>query len=84
MYKGEMWIPNALELKRLIMDEFHKRSYSSHPCYPKKRIITRNLYYRPKMKKKIATYIFKECQQSKVEYKNLERLLQKIPIREWK
>ena len=32
-YKGRIYIPNVVELKRVVMDEIHQASYSSHPGY---------------------------------------------------
>ena len=46
----------------------------------------RKVYYWPGMRKNIVEYLSKcfECQQVKVEHQNPARLLQPIPIPEWK
>ena len=38
-YKGKIYIPNVAELGRVVMDEIHQASYSSHPTYQNVRII---------------------------------------------
>jgi hypothetical protein len=35
IYKGRLYIPNSIELKKLILDELHKKPYSGHPGYQK-------------------------------------------------
>ena len=33
IYKNRMYIPNATNLRRIIMDEIHKMPYYDHPRY---------------------------------------------------
>jgi hypothetical protein len=33
MYKIRLYVPDLVELRKLIMDEFHKRPYVGHPGY---------------------------------------------------
>jgi hypothetical protein len=54
MYQDRLYIPNSIKLKRLIMDELHKRPYSWNPGYQKMITTIRKLYYCPGMKKEIA------------------------------
>ena len=35
MYKGRLYVPNTLELKEIVMDEFLKQPYSGHLGYHK-------------------------------------------------
>jgi hypothetical protein len=82
IYKDRLYIPNLVELKKLIMDEIHKKPYSRHPGYQKMITTTRKQYYWPGMKKDIVEYIARciECQQVKVEHKHPTGLLQPLPI----
>jgi hypothetical protein len=85
-YKGRLYIPNCDELKRFIMDEPHKRPYTSHPSYHKMITTTRKLFYWTGMKKDIADYLAKclECQKVKLEHRHPTGLLQPLSIPEWK
>jgi hypothetical protein len=63
-YKGRLYIPNFDDLKRFIMDEIHKISYTSHPGYQKMITSTKKRFYWTRMKKDIVDYLAKclECQ----------------------
>jgi hypothetical protein len=67
-------------LKRFILDEIHKRPYSSHPGYQKMIMATRIPKYDH------AEYLAKciECQQVKEKHRHPTGLLQPLPIPEWK
>jgi hypothetical protein len=86
MYNNNMYIPNLVEIKNIILDEFHKRPYVGRPSYQNMIMKKIKLYYWPRMKKDIAEYISRclECQQVKVEHKQLAELLQPVKIIEWK
>jgi hypothetical protein len=56
-YRDRMYIPNCDDLKRFIMDELHKRPYTSHPGYQKMIIATRKQFYWPGLKKDITKYL---------------------------
>jgi hypothetical protein len=73
-------------LKRFIMDELHKRPYIGHPGYQKMITTTRKQFYWHGLKRDIADYLAKciECQQLKAEHRHPARLLQPLPIPEWK
>jgi hypothetical protein len=62
--RNRLYIPDCDELKRFIMDELHKRPYTSHPGYQKMITDTRKQFYWPGLKKDIAEYLAKciECQ----------------------
>jgi hypothetical protein len=85
-YKGRLYIPNCDDLKRFIMDEIHKRPYTSHPGYQKMITATRKLFYLPGLKKDIVDYLAKclEFHKFKEEHRHLAGLLQPLPIPEWK
>jgi hypothetical protein len=85
-YKSRFYILYCDNLKRFIMDELRKRPYSGHPGYQKMITTTRKQFYWPGLKKDIAEYLAKciECQQVKVEHQHPKRLLQPLPIPEWK
>jgi hypothetical protein len=85
-YKGKLYIHNCDDLKMFIMDELHKIPYTGHPGYQKMIMTTRKLFYWPGLKNDIDDYLAKclECQQVKEEYQHLARLLQPLPIPEWK
>ena len=63
-YRSRLYIPDCDDLKRFIMDELHKRPYTSHPGYQKMITTTRKQFYWPGLKKYIAKYLAKciECQ----------------------
>jgi hypothetical protein len=44
IYKNMLYIPNYIELKDLIMDEFHKRPYVGHPGYQKMITLVNKFY----------------------------------------
>jgi hypothetical protein len=54
LYNNRLHIPDSIELKHLIMDEFHGRPYVDYPGYQKMITTVRQLYYWPRMKKDIA------------------------------
>jgi hypothetical protein len=85
-YKGRLYISNCDELKGFIMDELHKIPYTHHPGYQKMITATKKLFYWPRLKKDITDYLAKclECQQVKAEQRHPARLLQTLPIPEWK
>jgi hypothetical protein len=86
IYKDRLYIPDVEELKRLILDEMHKKPYSGHPGYQKMISAVRKQYFWPGMKNEIVDYIARclECQQVKAEHKHSTGLLQPLPIPEWK
>jgi hypothetical protein len=69
-YKGRLYIPNCDDLNRFIMDELHKRPYTSYLGYHKMITTTRKLFYWPRLKKDIADFLDKclECQQVKAKH----------------
>jgi hypothetical protein len=50
LYNNKMYVDDSIELKHLIMGEFHRRPYVGHPGYQKVITIMRQLYYWIRMK----------------------------------
>ena len=68
------------------MEKLHKRPYTGHPSYQKMITATRKQFCCPGLKNHVADYLAKclECQQVKAEHRHPTRLLQPLPILEWK
>ncbi|KAI3773867.1 hypothetical protein L1987_48406 [Smallanthus sonchifolius] len=81
-----IWIPVFGNLRELIMDEAHKSRYSIHPGSDKMYHDLKVLYWWPKMKADIATYVSRclTCAKVKVEYQKPSGLLQQPEIPMWK
>ena len=64
----------------------HNVPYAGHPGYQKTMTVIRKEYLWPGMKRDVAEYIAKcmEYQRVKVEHRHPARLLQPLPIPEWK
>ena len=63
-YKNRVYIPNVVDLRRIVMDEIHQAPYYGQPRYQKTIAIARKQYFWPRMKKDIDEYISKcmKCQ----------------------
>jgi hypothetical protein len=83
-YKGGLYIPNCDDLKRLLIDELHKRPYIGHPGFQKMITSTKKLFYCLEMKKEILDYLAKclEFHQVKVEHRHPAGLFHPQPIPE--
>jgi hypothetical protein len=70
----------------MILKEIHNVPYVGHPGYQKIVAIVNSHHFWPGMKKEIVEYIARciECQKVKYEHRNPTRLLQPLPIPEWK
>ena len=86
VYKNQLYIPDSEEVKRLILNELHKKPYSGHPGYQKMITKLKKNYYWPNMKNDAYNYLARciECQQVKIEHQHPAGLLQPLPIPEWK
>ncbi|GKC51073.1 putative reverse transcriptase domain-containing protein [Tanacetum coccineum] len=73
-------------VRTIIMDEAHKTMYSVHPGADKMYHDLRDIYWWPRMKRDIATYVSKclTCSKVKGEYQRPSGLLQQPGIPEWK
>ncbi|KAI3822823.1 hypothetical protein L1987_10421 [Smallanthus sonchifolius] len=85
-FTERIWIPVYGNLRELVMDEAHKSRYSVHPRSDKMYHDLKVLYWWPKMKADIATYVSKclTCSKVKVEYQKPSGLLQQPEIPMWK
>ncbi|KAI3744724.1 hypothetical protein L1987_57815 [Smallanthus sonchifolius] len=85
-YVEQIWIPVFGNLRELIMDEAHKSRYSIHPGSDKMYHDLKVLYWWPKMKADIATYVSKclTCAKVKVEYQKPSGHLPQPEIPMWK
>ncbi|KAI3743100.1 hypothetical protein L1987_60803 [Smallanthus sonchifolius] len=85
-FSERIWIPVFGNLRELVMDESRKSCYSIHPGSDKMYQDLKVLYWWPKMKADIATYVSKclTCVKVKVEYQKPSGLLQQPEIPMWK
>ena len=83
-FKNIIYIPDATDLRRIVMDEIHQAPYSSHLGYQKTIATAKKQYFWPGMKNDIANYISKcmKFQQVKVEHQHPTGLLQPFPVPE--
>ncbi|KAI3815783.1 hypothetical protein L1987_15465 [Smallanthus sonchifolius] len=81
-FAERVWVPIFGNLRELVMDEAHKSRYSIHPGSDKMYHDLTVLYWWPKMKADIATYVSKclTCAKVKVEYQKPSGLLQQPEI----
>ncbi|GJW42142.1 putative reverse transcriptase domain-containing protein [Tanacetum coccineum] len=87
LYLAErIWVPVYGNLRTLIMNEAHATRYYVHPGADKMYYVLRGLYWWPRIKKDIATYVSKCLTYSKVkaEHQKPSGLLQQPEIPEWK
>jgi hypothetical protein len=70
----------------MILNELHKNPYVGHLDYQKLITMLRKEFYWPNMKREIVEYLVKfiEFQQVKVEHWHPSKLLQPLPVPEWK
>ncbi|GJT86578.1 putative reverse transcriptase domain-containing protein [Tanacetum coccineum] len=83
---GRSWLPCYDDLRSVIMHESHKSKYSIHPGSKKMYQDMKKLYWWPKMKADIATYVSKclTCAKVKAEHQRPSGLLVQPEIPEWK
>ncbi|GKD06136.1 putative reverse transcriptase domain-containing protein [Tanacetum coccineum] len=81
---GKSWLPCYGDLRTVIMHESHKSKYSIHPGSDKMYQDIKKLYWWPKMKADIVTYVSKSltCAKVKVEYQRPLSLLVQTEIPE--
>ncbi|CAN6557511.1 unnamed protein product [Malus baccata var. baccata] len=86
MQKGRLYMPNNTDLKKEILDEARVSTYAMHPRGTKMYHTIRPIYYWPGMKSEIAEYVSRcaICQQVKAERKKPFRLMQSLPVPQWK
>ena len=83
---SRLCVPATKELKRQILEEAHSSAYVMHPGSTKMYRTLKEYYWWPGMKREVAEYVSKcfICQQVKAERQKPSRLLQPLPIPEWK
>jgi hypothetical protein len=84
--KNRLYIPDATDLKLIILDEVHKKPYFGHPGYHKTITTLRKLFFWPNMKGETTKYLARcqDCQQVKAKHQHPTSLLQPLPVPEWK
>ncbi|GJW91159.1 putative reverse transcriptase domain-containing protein [Tanacetum coccineum] len=85
-FMDRIWVPLVGGVRTVIMDEAHKSRYSVHPGADKMYYDHRDMYWWPRMKRDIATYVSKclTCAKVKAERQRPSGLLQQPEIPEWK
>nr|GEU49768.1 hypothetical protein [Tanacetum cinerariifolium] len=80
------WVPCFGDLRTLIMHESHQSKYSIHPGSDKMYQDLKQLYWWPKIKVNIATYVSKclTCSKFNAEHQKPSGLLVQPKIPEWK
>ena len=78
--------PGVVELRNEIMGEAHFYVCSVHPSFIKMYHDLKNTSWWNEMKRDIVNFVSKclTCQQVELEYQRPSRLLQQLPIAEWK
>ncbi|GKA29929.1 reverse transcriptase domain-containing protein [Tanacetum coccineum] len=85
-FMDRIWVPLVRGMRTVIMDEAHKSRYSVHPRADKMYYDLRDMYWWPRMKRDIATYVSEclTCAKVKAEHQRPSGLLQQPEIPEWK
>lgn len=85
-YEGKIGVPNDTKLKRFILKEAHKSSFSIHPGATKMYQYLKKDYWWPGMKTKIAEFVARciVCQQVKIKHQRPTCLLEPLEIPQWK
>ena len=85
-FRNRIYIPNQKFVKKLLLDEFHRKPYGTHSGYQKLFSTIKKSYFWPGLRKYVAKYLSKclECQLVKAKHQHPVSLLQPLPILEWK
>ncbi|GKB42614.1 putative reverse transcriptase domain-containing protein [Tanacetum coccineum] len=83
-FMDRIWVPLVGGMRMIIMDEAHKTRYSVHSGVDKMYHDLRDMYWWPRMKRDIATYVSKclTCSKVKAEHQRPSGLLQQPEIPE--
>jgi hypothetical protein len=86
LFEGRISVPNDLKLRRLILEEAHKSSFSIHPGATKMYQDLKREFWWPSMKTDIVEFVARciVCQQIKIEHQRPACLLQPLEIPQWK
>ncbi|GKE24516.1 putative reverse transcriptase domain-containing protein [Tanacetum coccineum] len=85
-FMDQIWISLVGGVRTVIMDEAHKSRYFVHPRANKMYYDLRDMYWWPRIKRDIATYVSEclTCAKVKAEHQRPLGLLQQPEIPEWK
>ncbi|GKE29725.1 putative reverse transcriptase domain-containing protein, partial [Tanacetum coccineum] len=85
-FMDRIWVPLVGGVRTVIMDEANKSRYSVHPRADKIYYDLRDMYWWPRMKRDIATYVSEclTCAKVKAEHQRPSGLLQQPEIPKWK
>ncbi|KAL8143446.1 hypothetical protein V2J09_016478 [Rumex salicifolius] len=85
-FKNHLCVPAIRDLRNTIMMEAHTTPYSVHPGTSKMYKDLKQLYWWANMKNDVVEFVSKclTCQQVKIEHQRPARMLQPLPIPEWK
>ena len=85
-FEDRVYVPNNIEIRKLILQEAHDSPYSIHPRNTKMYLDLKERFWWTGMKKDIAEYvaICDVCQRVKAEHQKTAGLLQPMLIPEWK
>eukprot|EP00253_Pinus_taeda_P013707 PITA_13707 len=66
-FRDMIYVPDNIELKKLILREFHAKPYLGHPRYQKTLTAVKKFYYWLNMKKDVVEFVARwlDCQQVK-------------------
>ncbi|GJV02324.1 putative reverse transcriptase domain-containing protein [Tanacetum coccineum] len=85
-FMDQIWVPLVGGMRTVIMNEAHKSRYSVHPEADKMYYDLQDIYWGPRIKRNIATYVSEclTCAKVKAEHQRPSGLLQQPEIPEWK
>ncbi|GJX12727.1 putative reverse transcriptase domain-containing protein [Tanacetum coccineum] len=85
-FMDRIWVPLVGGVRTVIMDEAHKSRYSIHHGADKMYYDLRDMYWWPRMKRDVATYVSEclTCAKVKDAHQRPSGLLQQPEIHEWK
>ena len=77
IFRDKIYVSNNSELKKIILREFHVKSYLSQPRYQKTLTTISKFYHWLNLKKYVAEFVarYLDCQQVKAECKHPSGLL---------
>jgi len=56
-FKNKIYLPNSIEIKKLISRKFHFKPYSDHLGYKKSLKFFKKFYHWPKLKKEVVAFV---------------------------
>ena len=85
-FEDRVYVPNNIEIRKLILQEAHDSPYSIRPGNTKMYLDLKERFWWTGLKKDIAEYVAvcDVCQRVKAEHQKPVGLLQPMPIPEWK